>query len=355
MNGHWSARFDQHGHRLLEDPLRRNRADHQRRLSDPATSAARAGPWPARHQANHQTQVGRSFRQGGRPRHGYPSKARSRDRGERPPRPQAVVARDRNSRTRSATFVEERLPGRTRSSSSATRWGWNSRSLQHPSRPPTSPSTPAPASPTTFTANRELPVYEWTESSSDGYLRQSREPSCAPAPSDVSDEQAFYVRMPDDSMAPAEISKGDYCLVSPFARVRVDQRVWIRTRPGPETIKWVLRLTPDGFDLGRLGPRRDAPSGTGRQLPEARGRRRARRHRRGVPRAASRREPPRAARRLATGSIRGSVAIGTIQRYGQGTDGSVGPSCGQREEPTDRTQAPDGNGPRSQSRNPDRS
>ena len=71
-----------------------------------------------------------------------------------------------------------------------------------------------------------------TELSSDGYLRQSREPSCAPAPSDVSDEQAFYVRMPDDSMAPAEISKGDYCLVSPFARVRVDQRVWIRTRPG---------------------------------------------------------------------------------------------------------------------------
>ena len=122
-------------------------------------------------------------------------------------------------------------------------------------KPPTNkPSTPAPASPTTFSANRELPIYEWTESPSDGYLRQSREPSCAPAPSDVSDEQAFYVRMPDDSMAPTEISEGDYCLVSPFERIRVDQRVWIRTRPGPETIKWVLRLTPDGFDLGAWDP-----------------------------------------------------------------------------------------------------
>ena len=125
------------------------------------------------------------------------------------------------------------------------------------------PSTPAPASPTTFTANRELPVYEWTESPSDGYLRQNHEPSWAPAPSDVSDEQAFYVRMPDDSMAPAEISKGDYCLVSPCSPVQVDQRMWLRMRTGRETIRWVLRLTPDGFDLGAWDPektRQTAPT-----------------------------------------------------------------------------------------------
>ena len=109
---------------------------------------------------------------------------------------------------------------------------------------------PAPVRPTEFTGNRELPVYEWTDPSEKGYLRRPEEPSRAPAPSDVSDQQAFYVRMPDSSMAPAEIWKGDYCLVSPFALVQVDQRVWFRARTGRETIKWVLRLTPDGFYLG---------------------------------------------------------------------------------------------------------
>ena len=115
---------------------------------------------------------------------------------------------------------------------------------------PNEDAMPAPVRPTEFTGNRELPVYEWTDPSEEGYLRRPEEPSRAPAPSDVSDEQAFYVRMPDDSMVPAEIWKGAYCLVSPFAPVQVDQRMWFRARTGRETIKWVLRLTPDGFYLG---------------------------------------------------------------------------------------------------------
>ena len=119
---------------------------------------------------------------------------------------------------------------------------------------PNEGAMPAPVRPTEFTGNRELPVYEWTDPSEKGYLRRPEEPGRAPAPSDVSDEQAFYVRMPDNSMVPAEIWKNDYCLVSPFAPVQVDQRVWVRARTGRETIKWVLRLTPDGFDLGAWEP-----------------------------------------------------------------------------------------------------
>ena len=119
------------------------------------------------------------------------------------------------------------------------------------------------AGPAMFTGDRELPVYEWTDPSEDGHRRRTEERTWAPAPSEVSDEQAFYVRMPDDSMTPAEIRKHDYCLVSPCSPVQVDQRMWLRMRTGRETIKWVLRLTPDGFDLGAWDPektRQTAPT-----------------------------------------------------------------------------------------------
>ena len=109
-------------------------------------------------------------------------------------------------------------------------------------------------SPTVFSENRRLPVYEWTNPSDNDHRQQADEPTWAPAPPDVSDEQAFYVRMPDDSMTPAELRKHDYCLVSPCSPVRVDHRMWLRTRTGQEMIKWVLRITPDGFDLGAWDP-----------------------------------------------------------------------------------------------------
>ena len=44
--------------------------------------------------------------------------------------------------TRSATFAEDRFPGPTPSSGSATRWGWISRSLQPPSCPARTPRPP---------------------------------------------------------------------------------------------------------------------------------------------------------------------------------------------------------------------
>ena len=132
--------------------------------------------------------------------------------------------------------------------------GLNLEIVPAPKLPENDDIVPALVSPTAFTENRELPVYEWTDPSNDGYLRRAEEPGRAPAPSDISDEQAFYVRMPDNSMTPAEIRKDDYCLVSPFAPIQVDRRVWVRTQTGQETIKWALRFTPDGFHLGAWGP-----------------------------------------------------------------------------------------------------
>ena len=70
-------------------------------------------------------------------------------------------------------------------------------------------------SPPRFSGSRELPVYEWSNRSEEGYLRVREGSSVAPAPEELLDEQAFYVRMPDHSMVPARIWKGDYCLVSP--------------------------------------------------------------------------------------------------------------------------------------------
>ena len=102
--------------------------------------------------------------------------------------------------------------------------------------------------PTRFAQNRQLPVYPWTDPSEEGYLRQ--EPKLAPAPENVDDKQAFYVEMPDNSMLPAQICQHDYCLVSPCASLRVDQRAWLRDKTGRETIKWLMRLSPDGYDLG---------------------------------------------------------------------------------------------------------
>ena len=125
--------------------------------------------------------------------------------------------------------------------------------------PPTEDDVVAVHPPTVFTEALELPVYEWTDRSEEGYLRRSNDRDRAPAPVDMPDEQAFYLRVPDGSMVRARIAQGDYCLVSPFAALEVDQRAWFRHPTGRETIWWIMRLSVAGFDLGAwyLGERND--------------------------------------------------------------------------------------------------
>ena len=108
---------------------------------------------------------------------------------------------------------------------------------------------------TEFSGSHELPVYEWEgRTSEDDYRRRLHDNDRAPAPVDLGDEQAFYLRMPDDSMVPARIGKHEYCLVSPCAKLQVDQRAWFRSPTGREAIKWVMRLSAAGYDLGSWTP-----------------------------------------------------------------------------------------------------
>ena len=102
--------------------------------------------------------------------------------------------------------------------------------------------------PTRFTKKRQLPVYRHKDPSEKD--PRPKKPDLAPAPDDLDDKQAFYFQMPDNSMLNAHIVKDDLCLISPCAPLRVDQRAWLRDSTGRETIRWVMRLSADGYDLG---------------------------------------------------------------------------------------------------------
>ena len=103
--------------------------------------------------------------------------------------------------------------------------------------------------PTEFSDALELPVCELADRSELGYLRRREDEDRAPAPVGFTDERAFYLRMPDSSMAPARIAQSDYCLVSPHGVLGVDKRGWFRGPNGQETVKWVMRSAA-GYDLG---------------------------------------------------------------------------------------------------------
>ena len=107
-----------------------------------------------------------------------------------------------------------------------------------------------PRQPSEFTGDRELPIYELTDPAEKGYLRSPGDPERAPAPSDLSDEQAFYLRMPDHSMVPGRIGMNDLCLVSPCEKILKNHRAWLREGTGRERVGWVMRISRDGWDLG---------------------------------------------------------------------------------------------------------
>ena len=102
--------------------------------------------------------------------------------------------------------------------------------------------------PARFTQKRQLPVYRWKDPAEED--PGPKKPDLAPAPDNLDDKQAFYFQMPDNSMLEAHIEKDDLCLISPCAPLRVDQRAWLRDSTGRETIRWVMRLSADGYDLG---------------------------------------------------------------------------------------------------------
>ena len=50
-------------------------------------------------------------------------------------------------------------------------------------------------------------------------------------------------------MVPAGTWPGDFCLISPCAKLEVNQRVWFRQRDDLETIKWLVRLPSTRYEL----------------------------------------------------------------------------------------------------------
>ncbi len=104
--------------------------------------------------------------------------------------------------------------------------------------------------PTEFGGKLELPVFKWGDRSEEGYLRRQDDEDRVPAPVGFTDEPAFYLLMPDSSMAPGGIEQDDYCLVSPHGLLGVDQRAWFRGPKGHETVNWVMRISAAGYDLG---------------------------------------------------------------------------------------------------------
>ena len=115
-------------------------------------------------------------------------------------------------------------------------------------RDPEDPSATARRQPPTrFSSKRQLPVYRHKDTAEEP---PRAKPDLAPAPENLDDDQAFYFQMPDNSMLNAHIEKDDLCLISPCAPLRVDQRAWLHDSTGRETIRWVMRLSADGYDLG---------------------------------------------------------------------------------------------------------
>ena len=85
---------------------------------------------------------------------------------------------------------------------------------------PNAPDAEIPPVPLTrFTSRMRLPVRDLVACSPQGHLSQAHDADRAPAPVDLPDSHAFYLRMPGHSMVPAGIWPGDFCLVSPCARL----------------------------------------------------------------------------------------------------------------------------------------
>ena len=108
---------------------------------------------------------------------------------------------------------------------------------------------------TAFSPSAELPVRRWARFSPEGHLTPAvpTQFDRAPAPVDLDDPLAFYAREPGLSMVPADLEMDNYCLVSPCSKLEAGQRVWLRSRTGQETIKWLLELKAATYELRAWG------------------------------------------------------------------------------------------------------
>ena len=121
--------------------------------------------------------------------------------------------------------------------------------VERPEEPTSVEAGPAPTPLTRFTSRMLLPVRAFESCSPQGHLTHAQASDPAPAPLDLPDSHAFYVRVAGHTMVPAGVWPRDYCLVSPCAGLGSNQRVWLRNRDGQETIKWLVRLPRTCYEM----------------------------------------------------------------------------------------------------------
>ena len=115
---------------------------------------------------------------------------------------------------------------------------------------------------TRFDSSVQLPVRVLSQPSPEVFLMESEEQDrTRPAPVDLDDPQAFYVRYDGYSMVPAGIGSADLCLVSPCAKLEPGQRIWLRDRKGREGLRWLIRLTAATYEVAAW----NAPKPNGHQ------------------------------------------------------------------------------------------
>lgn len=126
------------------------------------------------------------------------------------------------------------------------------------SQPDEDDTASAPRPLAEFSDSLALPVRDWADGRDGSSMQEAElEPEPVPAPKGLADPQAFYVRALGPSMLQANIWKDDYCLVSPCAALATDRLAWFRNRSGAQTVRWVMRVGTDAFDLGSWGPADD--------------------------------------------------------------------------------------------------
>ena len=105
-----------------------------------------------------------------------------------------------------------------------------------------------------FSRDNMLPVREWREPWRAGDVTGSARIEKAPAPVGFEDSAGFYAVAESESMGPARIWRGDYCLISPTASAEPPCRVWLRSKGGLETIVWLVRVAPAAYEFVGWAP-----------------------------------------------------------------------------------------------------
>ncbi len=90
-----------------------------------------------------------------------------------------------------------------------------------------------------------LPLHGFVSSDDRGWGHAEFDGEKLAGPSDLQDQDAFYVQMGGESMRPDGIEQGALCLISPAVPPQSGAQVWIKDQNGRTAIKRLTNLTDD--------------------------------------------------------------------------------------------------------------